>query len=67
MARRARSSENNDEPKSKKIDPIVEGLFARLPKSGTYWSEENRSTWLKLIEAAFKVIYKDEPDDEPAA
>lgn len=59
-------TQNNDEPKrGKKLDPIIEGLFARLPSSGSEWSEADRKVWLNLIEAAFKVVYEPETPPKP--
>lgn len=59
MARRPKANDNDDEPRGrKKLDPIIEGLFARLPPSGTEWPESERKTWLDLITAAFRVVYE---------
>jgi hypothetical protein len=41
------------------IDPIIEGLLKRLPKSGDTWPEAERKLWLQLLEGSFKLIYKD--------
>jgi len=41
------------------IDPIIQGLLARLPKSGDRWPEAERKLWLQLLEGSFKLIYKD--------
>jgi hypothetical protein len=41
------------------IDPIIEGLLKRLPKSGDVWPEAERKLWLQLLEGSFKLIYKD--------
>jgi hypothetical protein len=43
------------------IDPIIQGLLARLPKSGDVWPEADRKRWLQLLEGSFKLIYKDKP------
>jgi hypothetical protein len=42
------------------IDPIIQGLLARLPKSGDVWPEAQRKLWLDLLAGSFKLIYKDE-------
>jgi hypothetical protein len=41
------------------IDPIIQGLLARLPNSGAEWPEAERKLWLQLLEGSFKLIYKD--------
>jgi hypothetical protein len=43
-----------------KIDPIIQGLLARLPKSGDVWPEAQRKLWLDLLAGSFKLIYKDD-------
>jgi len=43
-----------------RIDPIIQGLLSRLPKSGDVWPEPDRKLWLQLLEGSFKLIYKDE-------
>ena len=66
MGRKPRTVGNDDEPKrGKRLDPIIEGLFGRLPHTGENWPESERRTWLSLIEAAFKVIYEDKPPAAP--
>jgi hypothetical protein len=40
------------------IDPIIDGLLKRLPKSGDVWAEDERKLWLSLLEGSFKLIYK---------
>jgi hypothetical protein len=46
-----------------KIDPIIQGLLARLPKSGDVWPEAERKLWLDLLSGSFKLIYKDKPSE----
>jgi len=41
------------------VDPIIQGLLSRLPKSGEVWPEAERKLWLQLLEGSFKLIYKD--------
>ena len=43
------------------VDPIIQGLLARLPKSGEVWPEADRDLWLDLLKGSFKLIYKDRP------
>jgi hypothetical protein len=42
-----------------KIDPIIQGLLSRLPRSGDVWPEADRKLWLELLSGSFKLIYKD--------
>ena len=49
-----------------RIDPIIQGLLSRLPKSGEVWPEIDRKLWLQLLEGSFKLIYKDDKKDEAA-
>jgi len=42
-----------------RIDPIIQGLLSRLPKSGAVWPEADRKLWLDLLAGSFKLIYKD--------
>jgi hypothetical protein len=51
----------NDDPPA--IDPIIQGLLVRLPKSGTVWPEQHRKLWLELLAGSFKLIYKDKAGD----
>lgn len=47
------------------VDPIIQGLLARLPKSGEVWPEADRDLWLDLLKGSFKLIYKDRPSIPP--
>lgn len=50
-----------------RIDPIIQGLLARLPTSGDVWPIADRKLWLEILEVSFKLIYKDEaPERLPA-
>jgi hypothetical protein len=49
------------------IDPIIQGLLARLPKSGDVWPEPERKLWLELLAGSFKLIYKNAPSDSGVA
>jgi hypothetical protein len=49
------------------VDPIIQGLLARLPKSGDVWPEAARDLWLELLKGSFKLIYKDGPAKKEAA
>lgn len=46
------------------IDPIIQGLLSRLPKSGDVWPEADRKLWLELLAGSFKLIYRDKDDRE---
>jgi hypothetical protein len=46
-----------------RIDPIIQGLLSRLPKSGEAWPEADRKLWLQLLEGSFKLIYKDQIEE----
>jgi hypothetical protein len=54
-------SNDGDRRDQTDIDPIVRGLFARLPKSGNVWPKPDRELWFNLLENSFKLIYKDAP------
>ncbi|AZO29799.1 hypothetical protein [Mesorhizobium sp. M1B.F.Ca.ET.045.04.1.1] len=41
------------------IDPIIKGLIARLPKSGTVWPSAERELWLNILKSSFQLVYKD--------
>jgi hypothetical protein len=45
-----------------RIDPIIQGLLARLPPSGSQWRVADRKLWLELLEGSFKLIYEDVPE-----
>ena len=67
MAKKARTYGSDDEPRKVRTkDPIIEGLFNRLPATGAEWPMAERKAWLTMIEQAFKVIYEEpESDDAP--
>ena len=44
------------------IDPIIQGLLSRLPKSVDVWPEAERKVWLPLLEGSFELIYKDKDE-----
>jgi hypothetical protein len=44
------------------IDPLIQDLLSRLPKSGDVWPEADRIRWLQLLEGSFKRIYKDKTE-----
>ena len=50
---------NDNDPE---IDPIIRGLLARLPPSGSQWRMADRKLWLELLEGSFKLIYEDVPE-----
>jgi hypothetical protein len=45
------------------LDPLIQGLLARLPPTGEAWSAEKRKKWLQTFEANLEMIYpaKTEP------
>lgn len=46
------------------VDPSVQGLLKRLPKSGDVWPERERDLWLGILKDSFKLIYKDAKTEE---
>jgi hypothetical protein len=52
----------NDGDEPPKIDPTIQRLLSRLPKSGDVWPEEQRKLWLRLLEGSFRLIYKDKTE-----
>jgi len=40
------------------IDPILEGLFHRLPPVGQQWALHKRAAWLRAMASAFELIYQ---------
>ena len=38
-------------------DPVVDALVKKLPKANTKWSQQDRKTWLTMIEMAFQLAY----------
>lgn len=47
------------------VDPIIQGLLARLPQSGEVWPETERNLWLELLKGSFKLIYRDGVEKTP--
>jgi hypothetical protein len=39
------------------LDPLIQGLLARLPKSGEEWPVSARAKWLRIAANAFDLIY----------
>ena len=46
------------------VDPIIQGLLARLPQTGAVWPQTDRKLWLELLEGSFKLIYKEAPSSK---
>ena len=46
-------------PNAPTVDPLIQPLLARLPKSGVVWPEDERKLWLQSLEANFRLAYKD--------
>lgn len=40
-------------------DPLVDALVKKLPKAGGHWSLDDRATWLKMIDMAFQLAYRE--------
>jgi hypothetical protein len=59
-----RGSGGGSDGEPPKIDPIIQGLLSRLPKSGDVWPEAERKLWLDLLAGSFKLIYKDAKSSE---
>lgn len=49
------------------LDPFVEVLVRSLPEPGKVWPKAERVKWITLANAAFDVVYKDEPTTSPSA
>jgi hypothetical protein len=45
-------------------DPIIQGLLSRLPKAGEVWPDAQRKLWLELLSGSFKLIYKDQENND---
>lgn len=59
-----RGGGNGGDGEPPRIDPIIQGLLSRLPKSGDVWPEADRKLWLDLLAGSFKLIYKDRPKSD---
>lgn len=46
------------------VDPIIVGLLARLPKTGSEWPQAERKIWLDLLEGSFRLIYSDSSNNQ---
>jgi hypothetical protein len=44
------------------VDPLVQALVNRLPKSNSVWSIDDRGKWLKAAAMIFNLIYKTDND-----
>ena len=49
------------------VDPIIQGLLARLPATGSAWPESERKLWLTLLEGSFKLIYRETSSEDKVA
>lgn len=61
------TDDNASEGVTPSVDPIIQGLLARLPKTGAIWPENERKLWLALLEGSFKLIYEDNNPADKAA
>lgn len=41
------------------LDPIIEGLLDRLPRTGTVWPKAKREAWLSIMRQCFDLLYDD--------
>lgn len=57
--------DNGDDDKPHKIDPLIQSLLGHLPKPHSVWPPQERKHWIDMLEGAFKVIYKDQPAQQP--
>ena len=49
-------------PRLGALDPLIQGLLARLPPTGEAWSAEKRKKWLQTFEANLEMIYPTKPE-----
>jgi hypothetical protein len=40
-----------------RVDPLLGALIAKLPASGSSWSADRRTAWLKMVWMALDVVY----------
>lgn len=60
--RSERSDTDGNSESRAALDPIIDGLLARLPKPQAIWPQEEQELWLKLLAGSFNLIYKSGPD-----
>jgi hypothetical protein len=48
-------------------DPIIAGIFAKMPPVETRWVAADRLTWLQTMEMAFRLVYTRRPDEPDMA
>jgi hypothetical protein len=46
------------------LDPLIQGLLRRLPKSGEAWEADKRARWLQTLAANFDMVYTSDEDDK---
>jgi transposase-like protein len=46
------------------LDPLIQGLLRRLPKTGETWETDKRARWLQTLAANFDMVYQSEDDDK---
>lgn len=46
-------------------DPLIRGLFDRLPPLGCVWPENDRKRWLTTAAAIFDLLYQPANDSGP--
>jgi hypothetical protein len=40
------------------LDPLIQGLLSRLPKTGDKWETDKRAKWLQTLAANFDMVYQ---------
>ena len=50
--------QNLAEPNPGAVDPLVQALVDRLPRSNSVWSIDDQAKWLKAAAMVFNLIYK---------
>lgn len=44
-------------PGAGRVDPLLDALIGKLPRTGATWSTEQRTAWLQMMWMAFDVVY----------
>jgi len=48
---------------TKRVDPLIAAIAARLPRPGAAWSAAERARWVELMAGAFHLVYREAPED----
>ena len=46
------------------LDPLIQGLLGRLPKTGDKWEMDKRVRWLQTLAANLDMVYSSDEDDK---